>query len=159
MVALAVATLLATIAAPNLRNWMRAYTIKSAAQDLFSNMQSARIGAIKENRQWKISFNISGSYTIIKCLTSTCESGTLNTDYKEIKTINFNNNYNNDVIYKNPVSSTVVENNPLVFNSNGLTNQGYVYIADKRQTKYYRIGLSSFSGSIEIQKWNGSDWE
>ena len=158
MVAFAVFAILGAASAPSLKTWLRTYRTKSAARDLYSNLQTAKVGSVKENRQWKVTFDAGGSYNIIKCLTVTCEAGTLNTDYEVVKAVTFSSDYNDAIKYYNPQSSTVFDTNPLTFSPNGLTNQGYVYISDRGNTKFYRIGLPSFAGSIRIQQWNGSSW-
>jgi prepilin-type N-terminal cleavage/methylation domain-containing protein len=158
MVTLAVIMILGTISAPSLNKWMRNYKIKGAARDLYSYIQNAKIGSIKENRPWKMTFDRGGSYKVIKCLNVACETGTLGTDYEIVKTVDFGERYEDSIKYNNPESS-VLFNNPLIFNPNGLTNLGYVYLSDSGNTKYYRVGMSSYSGSVAIQKWNGSGWE
>jgi len=54
------------IAIPNIGRWLPRYRLKSAARDVASNMQLARLGAIKDNREWALFFNVNGqSYRII----------------------------------------------------------------------------------------------
>jgi type IV fimbrial biogenesis protein FimT len=164
MVALAVFTVLAAISTPNLKNWMRVYRLKSAAMDLYSNIQMAKMNAVKENRQWKLRFNSGGFYDVIRCLTVTCENGNINVDYQIPRNVQFSIAYSNEVQFKNPTSTTVFEQNPLILNANGLANFdgfGFVYISNKQNSSYYRIGLLSVAGSVRIQKWNSSSstWE
>jgi Tfp pilus assembly protein FimT len=168
MVALAAFTILAAISTPNLNNWMRVYRLKSASMDLFSNMQMAKMSAVKENRQWKLRFNAGGFYDVIRCLTAICEAGNIAAningpgDYQILRQVQFSTTYNNEIEFKNPTSATVFEKNPLILNSNGLTDVngfGFIYISNKKNSSYYRIGLLSVAGSVRIQKWNGSIWE
>lgn len=159
MISIALLTILAAIAMPNLKNWMDVYKIKGAARELYSDMQNAKMSAIKENRQWKIHFIIDGSYNVLKCLKTTCETGAEHVDFEISKSINYNIDYDNDVKFNNPEGGMVFDTNPLIFNPNGMTNLGFIHISDKENLKYYRIGLTSFSGSIVIQKWNGTIWE
>jgi hypothetical protein len=130
--------------------------------DLYSNLQMAKMNAVKENRQWKLRFNSGGFYDVIRCLTATCETGTLNTDYQISKNVQLSTTYSNEVEFKNPASTTVFEKNPLILNANGLTDVngfGFIYISNKQNSSYYRIGLLSVAGSVRVQKWNGSSWE
>jgi type IV fimbrial biogenesis protein FimT len=159
MVGIALFSILAAIAMPNLKNWMDVYKIKGAARELFSDMQRAKIGAIKENRQWKINFLIGGSYNVLKCLTITCEAGAEHIDFNISRSMNFNVDYDDEVKFNNPEGGGAFDTNPLIFNPNGMTNLGFIHISDKKNLKYYRIGLASFSGSIVIQQWNGTIWE
>jgi Tfp pilus assembly protein FimT len=162
MVALAAFAILAAVSTPNLNNWMRVYRLKSAAMDIYSNIQMAKMSAVKENRQWKLRFNATGFYDVIRCLNATCETGTINVDYQISKQVQFSTVYSNEIEFKNPTSTTVFEKNPLILNANGLTDVngfGFVYISNKKNSSYYRIGLLSVAGSVRIQKWNGSIWE
>jgi len=163
MVALAAFAILEAIATPNLNNWMRVYRLKSAAMDLYSNMQMAKMSAVKENRQWRLRFNAAGFYDVIRCLTlPTCEAGNINVDYQISRQVQFSVAYSNEIEFKNPTSATLFEKNPLILNSNGLTDVngfGFIYISNKKNSSYYRIGLLSVAGSVRIQKWNGSIWE
>jgi Tfp pilus assembly protein FimT len=162
MVALAAFAILAAISTPNLNNWMRVYRLKSAAMDIYSNIQMAKMSAVKENRQWKLRFNAAGFYDVIRCLNTTCETGTVNVDYQISKQVQFSTVYSNEIEFKNPTSTTVFEKNPLILNANGLTDVngfGFVYISNKKNSSYYRVGLLSVAGSVKIQKWNGSIWE
>jgi Tfp pilus assembly protein FimT len=168
MVALAAFTILAALSTPNLNNWMRTYRLKSAAMDLYSNIQMAKMSAVKENRQWRLRFNAGGFYDVIRCLNATCETGTIATningpgDYQISKQVQFSTAYSNEIEFKNPTSSTIFEKNPLIINANGLTDIngfGFIYISNKQHSSYYRIGLLSVAGSVKIQKWNGSVWE
>ena len=162
MVVLAILAIVAGASAPNLQRWMRNYRLKSAVMDLHSNMQLAKLNAVKENRQWKIQFNASGTYTLIQCLTntSTCETGTLNTHYRVSKTVSFETAYTNEIVFKNPQSASLLfEQNPLAFSSTGTTMQpGYVYISNSINSSYYRVGTRYIAGAVHIEKWNGSGW-
>jgi type IV fimbrial biogenesis protein FimT len=160
MVVVAIFAIVAGVSAPNLQRWMRNYRLKSAVMDLHSNMQLAKLNAVKENRQWKIQFNASGTYTLIQCLTNTCETGTLNTDYRMSKTVSFETAYTNEIVFKNPESSTLFfERNPLVFSNTGTTAQpGYAYISNSINSSYYRVGTKYIAGAVHIEKWNGSGW-
>jgi hypothetical protein len=134
-------------------------------------MQMAKMSAVKENRPWKIRFNAGGSYDVIQCLNATCETGNLGLDYQISKQVSFNTQYGNEIEYKNPNSTTVFENNPLVFNANGLISPGCIYMSNKKNSSYYRVGAPclpagaacnpnpTFAGTGRIQKWTGSTWE
>ena len=54
------------IAIPNIGRWLPRYRLRSAARDVASNIQLARLGAIKDNREWAVIFDTnSQSYRII----------------------------------------------------------------------------------------------
>jgi prepilin-type N-terminal cleavage/methylation domain-containing protein len=160
MVVLAVIAILASVGAPNMRNWMRIYRLKSAAMDLYTNMQLAKSHAAKENREWRILFDDTNTtYTLIRCLRSTCNTGTLNTDYQVFRSVNLKTRYGNAIQYKNPLASQVFETNPLRFYSTGLTDTGFTYLSNDISSKYYRVGSASRAGSIRVQINYGSSWK
>jgi type IV fimbrial biogenesis protein FimT len=147
VITLAVVSILAGIATPGMNRWMSSYRLKSASTDLFANMQMAKASSVKENRAWSMAFTDSG-YQI------------LNGDGALVKSINFNQDYSGKIIYKNPEAGSALPlNNPLIFNPNGTTNVGWVYISNQEKTNYYRIGLQFASGVVRVERWNGSEWQ
>jgi len=66
MVVIAIIAILSGIAIPNAITWRNNAQVSSAARGLYSDLQSARSMAVKENRECTISFDTSGkgSYTI-----------------------------------------------------------------------------------------------
>lgn len=162
MVVLAVFAILTGIAAPNLKSWMRIYRLRSAATDLLSNMQLAKVSAVRENRQWKIRFDTANRhYQVLRCLTATCEAGTLNTDYTIPKTVSLTTRYKNEVRYQRPGTGEVIDiANPLVFNAGGMvSDDGFVYFSNDINTTYYRVGFQSMAGAVRVQRWTGAAWE
>jgi Tfp pilus assembly protein FimT len=138
---------------------MRIYRLKSAAMDLYTNMQLAKSHAVKENREWRIRFDDTNmTYSLIRCLKSTC-TGTLNTDYQVFKSVNLKTRYGNAIQYKNPLASQVFDSNPLRFFSTGLTDSGFTYLSNDVSSKYYRVGSESKAGSIRVQINYGSSWK
>jgi len=65
MVVIAIIAVLAAIAIPNFFGWMPAKRLQSAASDVQSALQMARLGAVKENTNAVIAFDLADeSYTI-----------------------------------------------------------------------------------------------
>jgi prepilin-type N-terminal cleavage/methylation domain-containing protein len=54
MLTIAVVGIIATVAVPNFQSWSGNYQLKSASNDLYSHMQMAKIGAVKENMPWTV---------------------------------------------------------------------------------------------------------
>lgn len=66
VVVMCILGIMVLIAIPNIGRWLPRYRLKSAARDVASNMQLARLGAIKDNRKWALIFDVNGqSYRII----------------------------------------------------------------------------------------------
>jgi prepilin-type N-terminal cleavage/methylation domain-containing protein len=159
LVGLAIFAIVAGFSVPNVQQWMRNYRLKSAVMDLHSNMQLAKAGAIKDNRPWKIQFNAAGTYTVIQCLTNTCETGTAGTDYRVSKTVNLATAYGNEALFKHPTSSIIADQNPLAFSGSGLTDPaGHAYISNRTNSSYYRIGTRFIAAGIRVERWDGSNW-
>jgi prepilin-type N-terminal cleavage/methylation domain-containing protein len=54
------------ITIPNIGRWLPRYRLRSAVRDMASAMQLARLGAIKDNREWAIQFDANAqTYTIL----------------------------------------------------------------------------------------------
>ena len=150
VIAMALISILAGIATPNISRWMTIYRLKGASTDIFSNMQMAKLGSVKDNKSWSINFTESG-YQI------------LNGDGVPVKDIDFNKEYSGNILYKNPTGGDTIGQNPLIFNPNGTTNnvakEGFIYITNQDNTDYYRVGPKYASGGIKVEKWDGAEWK
>jgi type IV fimbrial biogenesis protein FimT len=155
MIVIVVIAILSAIAVPNIISWLPNYRLKAAARDLVSNMQKARMQAVKENKNIVTRFdaginpgfyyfdtNNDNAYTPgeYKIDLSTYGSGV---DYG---TGNAASNWNGDVC---------VPANSITFNSRGSSNNGTVYIQNQNNDISYAITARS-SGSIKLRKYNGA---
>jgi type IV fimbrial biogenesis protein FimT len=134
--------ILAGFAIPVFSSWLPGHRLKSAARDVFSNLQLAKLEAIKQNQDCDVDFS-AGQYTM-PCLNN--------------KTVVLGD-YGNGVTYQGPGGEPSVAT--ITFNSRGLCpiNDGYVYLSNAKNSAYYRVGVPSASGVVQLQKWNGGAWE
>jgi len=66
IIVIAVISILAGIATPGIISWLPNYRLKSASRDLYSNMQKAKMLAVKTNKEHAIFFNtVNNSYQIL----------------------------------------------------------------------------------------------
>lgn len=152
--------ILASIAIPQYSEWMPKYRLKSAAMDIYSNMQLARLMAIKSNKSYRLIFFVTagnGTY-IVRRPDGTIEKRIDFRDYDPSGTIGYGGG--------NAIKSATKSGSPLpddgisfnyntaTFNSRGTGSSGYVYIENSRGTAY-AIGTLS-SGVIVLKKWNDS---
>ena len=161
------------IAIPGFARWLPNYRLKSAARDVYSNMQLAKMGAIKANADWAIVFDTGASRYLI-CSDKGADGSWSNTaDNTTEKTIILSD-YESGVDYghgnatKNatttggalPGDDISYNSNVAVFNSRGLCGGGYVYIENDKNTSTYAVGTRT-SGVIRLLKWNSStaNWE
>jgi type IV fimbrial biogenesis protein FimT len=163
---------LAAAAIPSFAVWMPNYRVKKAARDLYSDMQLAKLGAIKENVSWRIVFNpaiVPGTYAVWSHgPNNNWDGGAV--DDVSVKTVNFNV-YGSSVDYgstaaqsaTNPPGGLPGDNvsyngNAAIFNPRGTNTNGYVYIVNNRGTSYV-VGTPSVAGVIELKKWTGGSWQ
>ena len=149
VIAVAIAGIVSVIAVPGLKQWSRNYNIQSATTDLYSHMQIAKMGAIKDNRSWSINFNPGGllGYEVH------------NNAGQTVKRVDFRTRYDGDILFTDPTATKPYDLPTVNFNPSGLSDQGYAYISDKNRSKYYRVGLRTITGSVRIEKWDGAQWK
>ena len=163
------------IAIPGFSRWLPDYKLKSAARDLYSNMQLTKMGAIKENAQWAIVFDVGvtpGTYYICS------EDGDNDTwdgpaamggdDVLE-KTVDLAG-YEKGITYGHgnatdqipggvfPGDDVGYAGNIAVFNPKATSNGGYIYLENTKQTNTYGVGSLS-TGVVVLRKWTGFAWE
>ena len=157
MIVVAIFGIIATVAAPSLQSWSRNYQLKSAANDLYSHMHMAKIGAVKANRAWTFNFNPDGmlGYTI--------KDGN---KPAPVKTVDFRSKYNQEIQFNNPTSSVPFDKATLIFNPNGTVVSddpskppAFAYISNNAKSGHYRVGLYFSYGAIVVEKWNGSQFK
>ena len=172
LVAIGIFGILAAVAIPGFSAWLPNYRLKSAARDVYSHMQLAKMGAVKQNKAWAVVFDpgmTPGRYSI-------CSDKGANDDWDGPggddvveKTVDFAN-YAGAIDFghgnaSDPMGSTfggddITYNSPVntaVFNPKGTCNAGYVYLQNRKNTTHC-VGTRS-SGVILLRKWSGADWE
>lgn len=177
MVTLGIIAIMAAIAIPGFSQWLPGYKLKSAARDLYSNLQLTKIGAVKTGSPWAIVFDTGftpGRYYI-------CSNPGANGSWEGPagddtvdKTVDLAQ-YQSGVDY-GPGNATDdipgggappadnityiigVTNDVVMFSSRGTCNQGYVYLENSRNNTSYGVGTRTV-GSVILQKWSGSNWQ
>jgi len=175
MVTIAIMGIAASIAIPGFARWLPNYRLKSAARDVYSNMQLAKMGAVRENSTRRIVFATgAGSYSIWSPGANGNWDGYAGDDV-QVKTVDLSS-YQSGVGYGSGNATKAattaggalpgdnVSYNPpanvVVFNSRGTCNAGYVYLQNNKNTTTYGVGTRT-SGVIRLLKWNSSTatWE
>ncbi len=175
LVAIALLAIVAAIAIPGFSRWLPNLRLKSAARDVYSNMQLAKMGAVRNNTDWAIFFDTTaGAHRYLVCSDrGPDDSWSTTADNAIEKTVNLAD-YESGVGYghgsatKNATTSggalpgddVSYTNNVAVFNPRGTGSGGYVYLENNKSTTTYAIGTRT-SGVIRLRKWNSSiaDWE
>jgi len=149
LVSLTIVGTLAAVATPNMRGLSRNYYLKSAASMLYSHLQMAKLGAVKDNSAWTVAFN----------------PGTLigyevrNNAGRVIKQVDFRSAYGGNMQFRNPTGGDIFDAATLTFSPNGLSTTGFAYLSTTEQSSYYRVGVPLVNGLARVQKWNGSAWQ
>ncbi len=165
MVVVVIIGIMAAIAAPNFLNWLPNMRLKAAARDLYSNMQKARMMAVKSNTKTAITFDTANNKYDICSDWNTAAGNCVGNVESIILT-----NYKSGIGYGHgnatqqvpggafPGNDVSYTNSRIVFKPQGLVNVGYVYFDHLKNTTTYAIG-SQAGGVIKLLKWTGSAWK
>jgi len=169
VVILAIIAVMMGIAIPAFSVWRADAGLRRAATDLYSEMQSARMKAIKNHGEWALVFNAgAGTYQVM--------NGGPDGDYSTPgdntveKTIILSQ-YGSGVNYGHGTATVAIGGggfdnditfsaDTVVFNSQGMikgSTGGYVYVQNPNN-KTYAVGAPA-TGVIRLKKWNGSAWD
>ena len=171
LVTIIIIGILASIAIPAFSRWYPNYKLRSAATDLYSHLQWAKLEAVKENADCAVVFNAgTGTYQVI--------SGGADKDYYTaadnvvLKTMDFftydsNGNigyghsaacneiepsrgFGNNITFDDADVGTPADDDTIVFNSRGVIHKqansaGEVYLVNNRNTSYV-VGVTAIGG-------------
>ena len=175
VVVMCILGIMVLIAIPNIGRWLPRYRLRSAARDVASNMQLARLGAIKDNREWAIIFNVTGqSYRIISDrgpdgnwdtaddigYKGDVSPWTLSTrSLCDDPNIQYGDSGYGPVVGGFPVDGGVTfVGDRVEYNPGGTSTAGTVYLQNNRNGAM-AIRVDSSTGIIRMWKWNFPGWE
>lgn len=88
LIALAIFAILAVVAFPNLALYSSGYKLRGAAREVATDLQFARLLAVKENNNFRVNFD-SHAYQVIRISDgSVVKSRNFNTDYPDVTLAN-----------------------------------------------------------------------
>ena len=162
LIAVAIIGILAAVAVPAVINWLPNYRLKSAASDLMSNFQKAKLEAVKRNANVVIRFNptagtVGGSYMVFvddgEGAGGVAGDDTWNGGEAIISNVTMQNDLG--LINAN-FSGTVFPG----YNSRGLPLQSRWGNADLRNknSRFYRVTLSSAGHAKLLRSNDGVTW-
>jgi prepilin-type N-terminal cleavage/methylation domain-containing protein len=172
VVVMCILAVMVLVAIPNIGRWLPRYRLRSAARDVASHMQLARLGAIKDNREWSLLFDVNGqSYRIISDKGPDGNWGTPDdvghrgdgspwprstkslADYRNIR---FGDNGHGPVAGGGPVGDGVTFGaDRAEFNPGGTSTAGTVYLQNNRNDAM-AIRVDSSTGIIRVWTWDSS---
>jgi type IV fimbrial biogenesis protein FimT len=174
LVVLVVLGIMASIAIPGFSSWLPGYRLKGASRDLYSNMQLAKMGAIKANADWAIVFDTTaGAHRYLVCSDDGADADWSATGDNATEKIVDLAGYKAGVSYGHgnaandipggafPGDDVSYTNNVTVFTPRGTCNEtGYIYLENSKNTTTYGFGTRT-SGVTRLLKWNSStsNWE
>jgi len=158
LVVIAIIAILAGAAIPGISMMLPNYSLKSAVQDLYSNMQLAKIQAVKANGVYSIEFfdTTTPGYYEVK-----------DQNDNKVREVLFLSRYNNDnpdgykIDYGDPPdggSKVGYTGKTLTFTSRGLANENAWICLTNKNGRFYRVG-TTVAGVVRLQKWSGTAWE
>jgi len=139
IIIIAIIGVTAAVAIPGYISMLPDWRLKGAARDLYSNMQKARVEAVKRNERWAIKFDSGrNTYTL-------CSSWVSSSDYFAEETVSLAD-YSNGIKFQ----SITYGSDTVVFNPRATGNMGYAYLDNEKNTEF-RVGSQS-SGVITLKR-------
>jgi len=141
MIVIGIISILSAIITPNLIGWYHHQGLRSAVVELQSDLQLAKMSAVKQNNNCSLIIDTgAGSYNI-DCTGKTVSLGT----------------YPGGVVFDSPDGSVTA--GVLTFTSRGIcTPFGSIHLTNQDNSAYYRTQVF-ISGGVTTSKWNGAIWE
>jgi len=157
LIAIAAAT-----AIPAFTVWLPNYRLRTAANDLYANMQLAKSGAIGDHSTWAVQFDtVNNGYGLISKWGEVGQTIVKTVDLSDYGSgVAFGHGNATDDIpdEANPIADDVTYGSDVaVFNMRGTCSAGYVYLENSRNNTFAVGSLSS--GAVRMRKWSGGAWE
>lgn len=167
VVAVAIMGVAVAVAIPGFSRWLPNYHLKTAAAELYSNLQLAKMSAVRDNAEWAVYFDTAFQAYQIRKGTGPDGEYIDPGGFDAEKTVLLQN-YKGGVGYGHG-SATVdlgggwgdeitFGDNTVVFSPRGMAdNEGYVYLQNQKNVTYAAGALTT--GLVLLRKWTGSAWE
>lgn len=164
---------LALIAIPAFSAWMPEYRLKQAARELYSNLQRAKMGAVRANESWGVWFDSGANPEYRIYSLGANRSWDLGTGDDQLQNITIKLSDYKGVNYGRALTipncpgdlgtGSITYQTPsdvVVFTNRGTVGNpfGFVYLSNGKGT-CYAVGTPSPAGVVVLRKWNGSSWQ
>ena len=169
IVVVAILVLLVALTVPTATVLLPNYYLRSAAMDIFSNMQYAKTEAVRLDSPYAVVFDPGNdSFSLASGPGGDGVFGTGNDD-DVVRTINLSG-YGANIVFGRgnatvnyddgggafPADSVSFANNAVVFDSRGMCNAGSVYLQNPNRS--YAVG-TLMSGVLRIAGWGDGAWQ
>jgi type IV fimbrial biogenesis protein FimT len=179
MITIIILSVLLGLAIPGFSRWLPNYRLRGAARDIYSNLQYAKMTAVKDRAGCGVLFDVASSrYQVVSSgpnRTFESTSGSPGGDDVVLKTVNFSE-YGSGVAYGHGSAGTAIGSgfddnvtfpgDGVVFDSRGMVlspsgaasmDEYYVYVQNNKNNTY-AVGVWS-AGVIVMRRWTGSAWQ
>jgi len=156
--------IVAAMAVPNFLGWVSSYNLKAAADELYSNMQFAKINAVKQNTEWALVFDTTNGIYYVCSDNGDGDWATM--DANQVLAIERTvtlTDHAADIVYgqgdatKNVTITGGSFANGAVFGARGTCgSEGYIYLTNAYGTAY-AVG-AGLGGVIIYRQWIDDDW-
>jgi len=175
LIVFAILALMGVMAAPSMSTWLPNARLRSAAQELYANMQRAKMGAVKDNASWAVLFAVdAGTYTV--CSGYNRDGDCSDAGESAETSVNvWGYGSGVDFGYGNATQQATTgggafgcdgetdrtclvtfNGDVVVFNSDGTSSAGYVYLENSLGSAF-AVGAIS-TGVLRLQKWVNNQW-
>ena len=155
VVVLGLVGILTAIATPAFLSWLPDMRLKSASRDLYSNLQSAKLQAVKNNRRVSVRFNTvanPGFYYFDMDNNAAFTPGEFRVNLSDFPDVTFGSG--NATTDSN--GATIVQASIITFSSNGTANPGTLFLANIQNPARCFSITTQTSGSVHIREYSGT---
>ena len=159
LVTIAIIGILAAAAIPTFSVWLPNYKLKSAAMDVYSNMQAAKMLAIRSNRNCTVEFDTANGLYRIRRADGTVERTVRFSEYDggiRYGSGSAVNNWSGAAITE--TDRVTYPSNQVSFTGRGMSSMGTVYIDNGKNKRAYAI-TSILNGFVRMRMWNDGSWQ
>lgn len=166
MVVFVILGIMASVSGITYVRWLPNYRLKGAARDLYSNMQLARLQAVKNNIPFAVVFNpAGGSYQLVNSGPDRTIGTVDDVVQTTVNLIDYGSgiaygsgdaatNWNGDGI---PGDNVSYAGDRLLFNPRGISNAGSVYMDHRENDRCFAV-TTLLSGHVRLRRWDNPSW-
>lgn len=168
MTVIAIIGILSAVALPSFLRSLPEKRLKSAARNLYADLQKARLLAVKENKEVQVRFNTSpgpGYYYFDDDKNETWDTGEFRKDLADYGAVDYGcgapKNWSDHDLPDFGVTSAGATGNDgrITFGKTGTCNAGSIYLESlNNQEVCYAVTVTNF-GAVKIRRFSGSSWE
>ncbi|MFH2220372.1 MAG: GspH/FimT family pseudopilin [Pseudomonadota bacterium] len=168
MVVIAIMAILTAITVPNVLSWIPKKRLRAASDELYGNLQYARMMAIKNNVRWAVYFDFSGkTYTVISNYGVSGQATVRTVSLLKYGSgVRYGTGSATKSVPGGTITSALADGNSYdspddtaVFDSKGTAdNLGYVYLCNEGGSAV-ALGTPTLAGIVTQREWNGTSWQ